>query len=300
MRTITVRTLARQQGSGPPTLREALAGDLDISPDATQPEPAPEIDDDVICQLRDAGIIPTASRCDAMTPDERAIASADLVLEFAERDLAKAQELEAHGNDHDQRADEASDRYKRLPGLAAACDAKDHAELAAEARRQARERLESAERLTAMASAIRERAEARHEAFLIAARQGRVTQLRASHVPQRSTSRAPRRRVSRSAAAATRAGPAKGDDPDPEPSSRVLVCQKTAPAVLGWTGRRYIGFLRRKRVPHVVDARLFVARLDDVLTALGLDAPSAAKVEAIVGWRARAELKLVGGSRGAR
>jgi transcriptional antiterminator Rof (Rho-off) len=227
------------------------------------------------------------------------MASADLVLEFAERDLAKAQELEAHGNDHDRRADEASDRYKCLPGLAAACDAKDHAELAAEARRQARERLESAERLAAMARAIRERAEARHEAFLATARQNRVIRSRATHAPQRST-REPRRRASRSAAAATRAGPAKGDDPDPEPSSRVLVCQKTAPAVLGWTGRRYIDFLRRKRVPHVVDARLFVAKLDDVLTALGLDAPSAAKVEAIVDWRARAELKLVGGSRGGR
>jgi hypothetical protein len=261
----------------------------------------PAIDDDVIRQLRDAGIIPAAERCDAMTPYERAIASAGFLLEIAEHDLAQAQEREAQGNDHDRKADEASERHRRRPSLGAAFDARDHGERAAEDRRQARERLASAERLTAVARAIRERAEARREAFLAAARQSRVILSRATHAPQRST-REPRRRVSRTAAAATRAGPSDGGDPDPEPSSRVLVCQQTAPAVLGWSGRRFIEFVRRKGVRHTIDRRRIVALLGDVLTALGLDAPPAAKsVEPIASdWRARAELKLVGGSRGAR
>jgi hypothetical protein len=54
-----------------------------------------------------------------------------------------------------------------------------------------------------------------------------------------------------------------------------LVSQRTAPAILGWNSRRYIAFVRRRDVRHVIDGRLVIARLDDVLTALGLaDAPT--------------------------
>jgi hypothetical protein len=57
----------------------------------------------------------------------------------------------------------------------------------------------------------------------------------------------------------------------PESRKRpVLVNQRTAPEVLGWTPRRFLDFLKRKNVPHVVDRRLYVARLSDVEAALGL------------------------------
>jgi hypothetical protein len=191
-------------------------------------------------------------------------------------------------------------RYERAPSLALAAEIDHYDKLAAEYRALAREAIEHVRESLEFIEA-RARADAnRLDEFLAAARQNRVIRSRATHAPQRST-REPRRRASRSAAAATRAGPAKGDDPDPEPSSRVLVCQKTAPAVLGWSGRRFIEFVRRKGVRHTIDRRRIVALLGDVLAALGLGvAPSTAKVETIVDWRARAELKLVGGLRGER
>jgi hypothetical protein len=133
---------------------------------------------------------------------------------------------------------------------------------------------------------------------------------RSSRAPQRAKRGLAKQAAAQSSATSGADEPPPGDDP-PRRSARQreapasvgarLVNQRTAPEVLGWPGRRFIDFVERKSVPHVVDRRLFIAKVEDVLRALGLaETASVAKVEAIVDWRARAELKLVGGLRGER
>jgi hypothetical protein len=57
------------------------------------------------------------------------------------------------------------------------------------------------------------------------------------------------------------------------PAAPVLVNQRTALAILGWTPARFLRFVRAKGVRHVVDRRLIIARVDDVVAALGLADP---------------------------
>ena len=57
----------------------------------------------------------------------------------------------------------------------------------------------------------------------------------------------------------------------------VLVNQKTCGAVLGWTRKRFIKFVTTKGVPFARDGRLYNARVDDVLGALGLAEAQATK-----------------------
>jgi len=58
-------------------------------------------------------------------------------------------------------------------------------------------------------------------------------------------------------------------------TSPVLVTQVTAPAVLGIPRRVFLALLKSRNIPFAKLGRLHVARLDDVLAALGLDTPSA-------------------------
>jgi hypothetical protein len=55
-------------------------------------------------------------------------------------------------------------------------------------------------------------------------------------------------------------------------SHPVLVSSRSARETLGpeWTSRKFIRFLRVRGVRHSRDGRLLVARVDDVLSALGL------------------------------
>ena len=148
-----------------------------------------------------------------------------------------------------------------------------------------------------------------------AIRESLVARTRQQATPKpraRGAPRAPRR-----ASAAQSAGPGGADGPPPAPEppkprhvrvgqsvdAPILVNQRTALALFGWTARRYIAFLHRKGVQHVVDGRLFVARVADVVAALGLPlepAPQAVAAPSL-DWRQRAELRLVsGGKRGVR
>jgi hypothetical protein len=60
-----------------------------------------------------------------------------------------------------------------------------------------------------------------------------------------------------------------------ESAAPILVSQATAKPLLGWSRKRFIKFVTAKGVRHVREGRLYVARLDDVLGALGLAAPRA-------------------------
>ena len=109
---------------------------------------------------------------------------------------------------------------------------------------------------------------------LMAARHKRYKTPTKTWPAARRSPRAPSRPAPARATQATT--PSGGTDPPPpEPPRRrlsapVLVDQRSALEVLNWTSRRFIDFVRRKNVRYVIDRRLIVARLDDVLRALGL------------------------------
>lgn len=79
----------------------------------------------------------------------------------------------------------------------------------------------------------------------------------------------------------------------------ILVNQKTAPEVLSFSSRRYLEIVRRKKVRHVRDGRLVIARVDDVLAALGLPSnkPAAPAPAAVATWSPESVLAGIRGER---
>jgi hypothetical protein len=111
--------------------------------------------------------------------------------------------------------------------------------------------------------------------------------------PARSAPRAPRRARPAAPKPTTRV-----DSDDGPAGPPLLVDQRSAGPLLGWSRRRYLEFLKRRSVPHVVDARLHIARVDDVLAALGL--PPRQPVQAPqepTAWDERAFLRVLDGGR---
>lgn len=135
------------------------------------------------------------------------------------------------------------------------------------------------------------------------ARDRRLARSRATDAPPVRTTRRERRR----ARAAAPASPGHGDDPPPP----LLVSQRTSSSQLGLTSREFIALLKSKPIEHARHGRVYLARLADVLVALGL-APRPTETIAPISWSpdkltaalrapAATRLRLVaGGSRGAR
>lgn len=273
------------------SLRAALAGESEPASPATA--------DDAIHRLLAAGI---ASQPES-TPE----------AEAAKRACRTARRLMRRADAYSRHEQKLRARYERAPSLGLAYEIEHYGKLAAECLALAREATEHAQTRQDVAEAHARANADRLDAFLVAARDARDPRSQATLAPRGQASpRAPKQRAARPAAAAQCSAPSGADGPPPAEPPRaragqligatiLLVDQRSAGRLLGWTARRFIGFVRRNGLPHAVDRRLVIARLDDVLRALGLDATPAAKpVEPAVGWRVRAELRLVGGPRGGR
>jgi hypothetical protein len=115
----------------------------------------------------------------------------------------------------------------------------------------------------------------------------------------RTPRRAPRRAVPRVAAVRAASGAGDGPEPGPRPTA-VLVDQRSAAHFLGWSSRRFLNFLGRKSVPHVIDRRLHIARLDDVLEALGLPPRQQVQAPTEPQWNEREFLRVIEGGRGGK
>jgi hypothetical protein len=85
----------------------------------------------------------------------------------------------------------------------------------------------------------------------------------------RPISRAPRRPRSAPARAVSRVDADDGGEGPPP----LLVDQHSAPRLLGWSGRRFVAYLKRSGIGFGRDRRLYVCRLSDVLESLGIAAP---------------------------
>ena len=129
---------------------------------------------------------------------------------------------------------------------------------------------------------------------------------------QRTSARAPRP-ASRPSAPTGRPAPKASSDGDPPPprapadapraqapaGATVLVSQATSLALLSLSRKRFIVLVRDRGIRHTVDRRLIIARLDDVLAALGL--ADAAQATPAPAWSPEMVLRAIrGGKAGAR
>jgi len=122
-----------------------------------------------------------------------------------------------------------------------------------------------------------------------------IARRRAQDAPPGPTPAAtPRARERRTRAARPARAAPSGDEP---PGPPFLISQDTA-SIVGLTRRRYLALLREHAIPHAVSHRLVLARVSDVLTALGLGAPLASGASdpaPAFDWRAALRASARGG-----